>query len=96
MGIEFSKGSESYQKIAASCEMNPDDMAELGVKPGDAVKIRSKFGEFVGRAVRAREELPRGMIYVPYGKWANMLTPPDTRGTGMPQLKGIEVEVEPA
>lgn len=48
------------------------------------------------RAVEAAEELPSGLIFVPYGPWISCIIKPETDGTGMPSFKGAEVDVEAA
>jgi formylmethanofuran dehydrogenase subunit D len=55
--------------------------------------IRSRFGQTVLSA-RMDSGLPEGIIFIPMGPWANVLVGPDTGGCGMPQYKGVEVEVE--
>ena len=36
------------------------------------------------------------IAFIPYGPWANLIMDPQTHGTGMPSLKGISAEIEPA
>ena len=94
IGKEYGKFSEKYLYVARSCEMNPQDMKDLGVKRGATVRIKSKFGEIAARVTDPTQDLPPGMIFMPYGLWTNILVDPDTEGTGMPSFKGISVELE--
>lgn len=96
MGLELGKSSETYYRSGTACEMNPEDMEELGLDPGGFVKVTSEQGEVVLRAVEAAEEVPPGMIFIPYGPWVNLLVRSETQGTGMPSYKGIGVDVEAA
>jgi len=43
----------------------------------------------------ARSPHPR-VVFIPYGPWASLIMNPRTHGTGMPSLKGIPAEIEPA
>jgi len=82
--------------VARSCEMNPQDMKDLGLKGGATLRIKSKFGGITARVTDPTQDLPQGVIFIPYGRWANALVDPSTQGTGMPSFKGIPVELEPS
>ncbi|MEM0002200.1 MAG: formylmethanofuran dehydrogenase subunit B [Desulfurococcaceae archaeon] len=86
-----SKWSEKYFNAVAIAEMNPSDIAKLGIT--DRARIYNENGSVVLR-IRPNSNVPAGEIYIPMGPWANMLTDPDTDGTGMPRLKGTKVFVE--
>ncbi len=94
LGLEIGKFSETYYKNVAACEMNREDMLRLGVKEGDLVRVSSGHGSIIVRVVKSFEEVPSGVIFVPYGPWINQVMRPETHGTGMPSFKGVEVEVE--
>jgi formylmethanofuran dehydrogenase subunit D len=96
LGLELGKFSETYYRSAAACEMNTEDMKKVGVGTGDFLRIATENGSVVVRAVEALEELPQGVIFIPYGPWINAVISPRTDGTGMPSYKGIEVEIEVA
>lgn len=89
--LELGKSSEEYLKSVATIEMNEDDMKEIGTKEGEAVEVSSKFGSTVVRCKKSK--LSRGTVFMPYGPWANFLVGADTQGTGMPDSKGIELEI---
>lgn len=93
---EAGRFSEEYLRNVAVCEMNPEDLASLGIIKGQNVKVATKTGSVVMRAAIASQTLPRGIIFLPYGPWANTVIPIETYGTGMPSFKGIEAEVTPA
>ena len=96
MGLELGKFSETYYRSGTACEMNPEDMEELGLESGGFVKVTSDGGDVVLRAVEAVEEVPPGIIFIPYGPWVNLIMRSETHGTGMPSYKGIDVEVDAA
>jgi formylmethanofuran dehydrogenase subunit D len=93
---EAGRFSDEYLRNVAVCELNPEDLAALGIMHGQNVRVATKAGSVVLRAVIASQPLPRGVIFLPYGPWANMLIPMETFGTGMPSFKGIEAEVTTA
>lgn len=87
------KDSEEYRQATGFVAMNHADRERLGVEEGSSVRLRTPFGE---TELELREgDLPPGMVFVPLGPAANALIAAETRGTGMPDSKGLEVEVEP-
>jgi len=92
---ESGKDSESYKENVAVCEMNAEDMKKLGIKDKDKVKVVTEFGSVVVKARKSRRLKARGMVFIPYGPWANQVLASNTNGTGMPLLKGIKATVEP-
>lgn len=87
MGLAF--GEET-----STCALSEDDLSVMGLSGGGNVLIASPFGREVLR-IRADKGLPSGMVFIPMGPWANSLVGPDTYGCGMPNYKGVEVEVTP-
>ncbi len=93
---EFGKLSEEYWKSVTVCEMDPDDLKRIGAKENEIVKVTTDFGSAVLRTAKSlRAPHPR-VVFVPYGPLASLLVNPETHGTGMPSLKGIRAEIEPA
>jgi len=95
-GKEAGKLSKEYFNNVAICEFDPDDMETLKISPGENVVVKTKFGEVVLKAVNSMQAPHKGIIFIPYGPWANLVTDPETHGSGMPNFKGIEAEVLPA
>ncbi|HDJ04797.1 MAG TPA: molybdopterin dinucleotide-binding protein [Candidatus Bathyarchaeota archaeon] len=92
---EFGKFSREYMESVAVCEMDPQDMKELGLKEGRNVRVTTRFGCIVVKAEKSKRGPHPGTVFIPYGPWANIVVNPETDGTGMPSLKGIEATVEP-
>jgi len=94
--LNESKFSEEYLEETHTLWMNSADLAELGLKPGNRVRIGSQWGsaEVVVQADK-RGELPRGVVFIAYGDASSRLMGGDTHGTGMPDSKGIDVTIEP-
>ncbi|HII77106.1 MAG TPA: molybdopterin dinucleotide-binding protein [Methanolinea sp.] len=88
------KNAPSYREEASAIRMNPVDMFEMMVEEGDRVRVKSSTGEVVMKA-RADPGLVRGRVFCSLGPYANHIVSPETHGTGMPDFKVTEVEIEP-
>ena len=89
-----SKGGVSYSEETSSCFVNPVDLMELGIESGECVELKGDHGSVVLRTV-ADDEMPQGLIFVPYGPFANHITGTRTHSSGMPDFKHVEVEITP-
>ena len=95
-GKEYGKLSEEYQQSVTICQMDPDDMKLLEVRENDNVKVITDFGSVVLKAVKSARAPHPKVVFIPYGPWASIVMNPKTHGTGMPSLKGLTAEIEPA
>lgn len=94
-GAALSKGKDSkeYRRVTGFVAVSRADRERLGLEEGQRVRLRTAFGE---TELELREEnLPAGIVFVPLGPAANTLIAAETQGTGMPDSKGLEVEVKP-
>lgn len=91
--INIGKDEPAYDAIVTTLTVHPDDLAELGVAAGASVKVRTEIGEAVFTCQPGN--IPRGMMFVPYGPPTCRLMGGNTDGTGMPTSKGWDVDVEP-
>ncbi|MGL4669312.1 MAG: tungsten-dependent formylmethanofuran dehydrogenase subunit FwdD [Methanobacteriaceae archaeon] len=91
--IEAGKDLKMYIDYAAICNLTQAQFDELGIEEGDHIEILSPYGDVVVKTVKAKEELPEGMIYVPMGPWANRVIRPDTDSTATPSFKNIPVDI---
>lgn len=91
--INVGKDEAAYQAIVTTLTMHADDMKELGVASGANVRVRTETGDAVFQCKDGN--IPRGMLFVPYGPPTCRLMAGNTDGTGMPTSKGWDVEVEP-
>jgi anaerobic selenocysteine-containing dehydrogenase len=89
----------------ATVAMNPQDAAELGLSEGDEALLESSVGA-LALAVTVSDDLPRGVIYSPKGRWpkrapqhanVNALNPgiPSDMGAST-TVHGVEVTVRRA
>ena len=90
--LNVGKDHAEYLAIVNTLIVHPDDMKELGVLNGGSVRVRTETGEAIFQCKEGN--IPRGMIFVPYGPPTCKLMAGDTDGTGMPTSKGWDVEVE--
>jgi len=95
-GKEMGKLSKEYLESVVICQMDPEDMKFLGIKENNNVKVITDFGSVVLKAVKSARAPHPKVAFIPYGPWANIIMNPKTHGTGMPSLKGIPAEIEPA
>jgi formylmethanofuran dehydrogenase subunit D len=96
VGKEQGKASEVYISNVSICHIDPDDLKKLGIKGKGSVLVLTKYGSVVVKAVKSPRAPHPGMIFMPYGPWANAVINPDTHGIGMPSLKGILAEIQSA
>lgn len=93
---ERGKFSDEYTRSVAVCELDPEDMKELGAVDGENVRVATKFGQVILRATVSRQSPHRGVAFIPYGAWASMLFDPSTHTSGMPTLKGLNATIQRA
>jgi len=96
VGKERGKFSEEYMESVSVCFIDPKDLEMLGIKEKTNVCVSTAFGSVVLRALKSPRGPHSGIVFIPYGPWANAIVDPATGGIGMPSLKGIPAEVEPA
>lgn len=85
-GLHQGKDTESYRRATERVEMNPDDMARLGIAEGMTVEVRTSSGEVDVPAHAG--DLPPGLLFIPLGPVANALIGTETAATGTPRFKG--------
>jgi len=96
VGKEKGKTSQEYVKSVSVCFIDPEDLKKLGIKEKTNVLVSTEHGSVVVKALKSVRGPHPGMIYIPYGPWANVIVNPETHSIGMPSLKGIPAEIEPA
>ncbi|HEV3203094.1 MAG TPA: molybdopterin dinucleotide binding domain-containing protein [Gemmataceae bacterium] len=89
------KFTASYLEEIGTLQVSPEDMTRLGLKNGDRVRLRTKQGQIEIPCQTAKPgELPPGVLFMPYGDMSSRLMGGDTHGTGMPDSKSFDVELE--
>lgn len=90
--INVGKDGADYNAIVNTMTMHPEDMKELGVAAGGTIRVRTEIGD--ADFLCKEGNVPRGLLFVPYGPPTCRLMGGETDGTGMPTSKGWDVEVE--
>ena len=90
------KTSQKYYAAASINHLHEDDMKKAGIMANTNVRVTSKDGTIVVKAVRTREDLVPGLAHIPMGPWANAIVSAYTYSTGEPCFKGFPVDIEPA
>jgi formylmethanofuran dehydrogenase subunit D len=96
VGKERGKASKEYVESVSICFMDSEDLKRLGIKEKTNVQVSTEHGSVVVKAVKSLRGPHPSVIFIPYGPWANAVVNPETHSIGMPSLKGIPAEVEPA
>lgn len=90
------KFSAAYLEETSTLLMSPEDMKRLALTNGDRVRLRTEQGQVEVPCQAAKPgELPAGVLFLPYGDMSSRLMGGDTHGTGMPNSKSFDVELQP-
>ena len=94
-GISEGKFGDTYQQETGVLHVAADDMQRLSLQNGDRVRLRSDFGSVEVPVMGSKsDELPAGLLFIPYGDLSSRLMGADTHGSGMPTSKGLDVTLE--
>ena len=96
VGKEAGKATQGYFESTTMAYMDICDMKKLGIKNQTNIQVTTPNGSVVLRAVKHPRGAMPGLIYIPYGPWANSIVSNETTSTGMPSFRGTPAEVEPA
>ena len=95
-GKEMGKTSDVYRKDTSQVQIDPEDMKALGLRRNANVRVTTDFGSVILRAIKSIRGPHPKMVFISYGPWASMVSDPETHGSGMPSLKGMQGILEPA
>jgi formylmethanofuran dehydrogenase subunit D len=94
-GISEGKFGVNYQQETSILLVASEDMRRLQLSDGDRVRLTSSGGQVEVPVMSAKgDDLPSGLLFIPYGDISCRLMDADTHGSGMPTSKGIDVELE--
>lgn len=96
VGKEHGKNSNEYFESVSVCYVDPEDLRRLGIEKGSNVSVSTDQGSVVVRAAKSLRSPHQGVVFIPYGPYANAVVDAETNSVGMPSLKGIRAEIEPA
>lgn len=90
-GLIKGKGSPEYLEEIGRIDLNRDLMKDMGLKTGSKVVVKSSHGSLTARC--AEGDIAKGIAFMPMGALVNRLVGIETWGSGMPEFKGIEIEI---
>ena len=96
VGKEMGKGSKEYFDSSSVCFIDESDLKKLGIRIRSNVRVTSKYGSVIVKAMKNQYGSNPGIVFIPCGLWANAICGDETFGMGMPLFKGFPVEVEAA
>ena len=89
------KYTDGYIEEINTLQIAPEDMERLGFSDGDRIRVWNEFGDVVVPCKTAKgDELPPGLLFISYGDISSRLMGGETHGTGMPNSKGLDVQIE--
>ncbi len=94
--LNAGKLKADYQDETSTIEIHSDDMARIGLKKGDKVRMFSANGAECIVSCRSQKgtgAVP-GLIFMAYGPISSQFMEADTAGTGMPISKQMEISIE--
>lgn len=94
--LNAGKLKKEYIDETATVELHSDDMARLGLRRGDKVRMRANNGSEAYAYCKERKgaDASPGLAFIAYGPVSSQLMEEDTAGTGMPLSKHLPVEIE--
>ncbi len=94
--LNAGKLKKDYVNETSTVELHREDMAKLGLKKGDRIRLKSGNGieAIVTCKERKGDDATPGLAFMAYGPVSSLFMDGDTAGTGMPSSKHLEVEIE--
>jgi len=86
------ENSEEYVEAMGLCKISEEDFKSLSLREGDRVKITTNYGSAVVKVVK-ESGIQKGVIAIPIGPWANLLTGPP-QGSSIPHYKNIKATIK--
>ncbi|MFP4655829.1 MAG: molybdopterin dinucleotide binding domain-containing protein, partial [Methanohalobium sp.] len=95
--LEKSLFGEEYKNLSAVIKMDNKDMEKIGLKEGNSVFLKNKYGKVVVKVKESGSEVShKGFAYMPNSPWSNALVSDDTGNTGVPSFKMIKASLSDA
>ena len=90
-GISIGKERPEYQRATTALNMSQADMARFGLHEGDTVTLKTHHGQ--AQVTCRPGDLPEGLVFMAFGPTTSQLIGDETHASGMPDTKGLEVEL---
>jgi len=88
-----SRYSEDYKKLSAQIVLDKQDMANLGIKDGQSVLVKSDEGSVVVAAKTSDDDPHPALAFMIRSPWSNQLVKSEVCEPGTPGFKGIPAKV---
>jgi formylmethanofuran dehydrogenase subunit D len=96
-GVTLNEGKDKpgYIEETSHLQMAAEDMDRLNIAEGSQVRLTTEQGSIELPAVPSKKgELTSGILFMSYGPLSCKLIGGETHGTGMPDSKCFDVELE--
>ncbi|MFZ2412161.1 MAG: molybdopterin dinucleotide binding domain-containing protein [Candidatus Methanoperedens sp.] len=90
---ERDRFGKDYEKLSASIMMSKNDLAKMGLKQGDRVKVANNNGSVIVEARESKRDEPGGVAFMINSPWSNVLVSGETGGCGIPEFKDITAKI---
>ncbi len=90
---ECDRFGKDYEKLSACIVMSKNDMAKMGLKPGDRVKVTNNNGSIVVEVRESKRDEPGGVAFMVNSPWSNVLVSEESGGRGIPEFKNITAKI---
>jgi formylmethanofuran dehydrogenase subunit D len=91
-----SRYSEDYRKLSCQILLDREDMARVGAKDGQNVRVESDVGSIVVAAKSSDDDPHPGLAFMIRSPWSNQLSGDDACDPVSPEFKGIYANVSPS
>lgn len=89
---EEDRNGKEYERLSAVIVLDAAEMKRMGIQDGANVRLTSKCGSIVVRAVASPGEEQKGIGFMMNSPWSNALVCDKTMD-GIPEFKNIKVKV---
>ncbi len=90
---ERDRFGKDYEKLSACIVMSKNDLAKMGLKSGDRVKVTNNYGSIVVEVKESKRDEPGGVAFMVNSPWSNVLVSDETGGKGIPEFKNITAKI---
>ncbi|MCK4937619.1 MAG: formylmethanofuran dehydrogenase [Methanosarcinales archaeon] len=90
---EEDRNGKECEQLSAVIVLDATEMKHMGVQDGANVKLTSKWGSIVVKAVFSPREEQKGIGFMVNSLWSNALVSDETTD-GIPEFKNIKVKIK--
>jgi formylmethanofuran dehydrogenase subunit D len=87
--------TDEYRDLSARIILDEQDMAKLGVKDGQRLRLQNDIGSVVVAAKTSDDDTHPALAFMINSPWSNQLVRDDICDPGIPGFKSITAKVSP-